>query len=137
MRLRAGNRWWGVPALFSSELYRGTADLGRSQAARAAKRCFPRPGCLCLSPIFSLAICSMNIESIDYHLEFYTGALNQVEHYQMRTPFLAPRRGERVHLHKGSLTMDVTRVTHGFVEHEGSRIEHIVKVFGDEVRSSE
>lgn len=79
----------------------------------------------------------MDIESVAYHLEFYTGSGNQVEHYRMPGPFVSPRAGERVHLHKGSLTMDVTRVVHDFVEHDGFQIQHSVKVFGDEVRGVE
>jgi hypothetical protein len=79
----------------------------------------------------------MDIERIDYHLEFYTGTSTQVEHYHPRAPFLVPRVGERVHLHQGSLTMDVTGVVHDFVEHEGARVEHVVKIFGSEVPSVE
>lgn len=79
----------------------------------------------------------MDIANIDYHLEFYTSATTQVEHYRVRWPFVLPRRGERVHLHKGSLTMDVTNVVHDFVEHDGAGLEHRVKVFGDEVNSLE
>jgi hypothetical protein len=79
----------------------------------------------------------MDIGNVDYHVEFYTGPAAQVEHYRMRGPFLLPRQGERVHLHKGSLTMNVTRVAHHFVEHDGGSIEHVVKVFGEEVPSLE
>lgn len=79
----------------------------------------------------------MDIAIVDYHLEFYTGEATQVEHYRLRGPFIPPRKGERVHLHKGSLIMDVTRVVHDFVEHDGGAIEQIVKVFGDEVPSLE
>jgi hypothetical protein len=79
----------------------------------------------------------MDIGSVDYHLEFYTEGGTQVEHYRMSGPFLAPGKGERVHLHKGSLTLDVTRVIHDFVEHDGARLQHVVKVFGDEVPSVE
>lgn len=79
----------------------------------------------------------MDIANLDYHLEFYSGGGSQVEHYRMHGPFLVPRRGERVHLHKGSLTMDVTQVVHDFVEHEGGGLEHIVKVIGTEVTAVE
>jgi hypothetical protein len=79
----------------------------------------------------------MDIGSVDYHLEFYTEGGTQVEHYRMSGPFLAPGKGERVHLHKGSLTLDVTHLIHDFVEHDGARLQHVVKVFGDEVPSVE
>lgn len=79
----------------------------------------------------------MEIESVEYHLEFYTGADAQVECYQMRCPFIPPRRGERVHLHRGSFTLDVTDVAHDLVEREGFRIRHTVKIYGTEVLTVE
>lgn len=79
----------------------------------------------------------MEIEAVEYHLEFFTGGNTHVESYQMHLPFLLPRRGERVHLHKGSLTLDVTEVAHDFVEREGSRLRHVVKIYGTEALSVE
>lgn len=75
----------------------------------------------------------MDIQTVAYHVEFYTGERNQVEHYRMPGPFVCPRVGERVHLHHGSLTMDVSRVVHDLVEHDSTHLEYTVKVYGDEV----
>jgi hypothetical protein len=75
----------------------------------------------------------MDLESVGYQLEFYTEQGNQVEHYRMPGPFLCPRVGERVHLHKGSLAMEVMRVVHDLVEHEGGHIQHTAKIFGAEI----
>lgn len=79
----------------------------------------------------------MDIDRIDYHLEFYTAGVTLVEHYHIRVPFLAPGRGDRVHLHAGSLTLDVTRVVHEIVEHNDARLTHVVKIYGDEVTAVE
>jgi hypothetical protein len=79
----------------------------------------------------------MEIEAVEYHLEFYTGGNTQVESSHMRGPFIPPRLGERVHLHKGSLTLDVTDVVHDFVEHEGFHLWHVLKIYGTEVSSVE
>ncbi len=79
----------------------------------------------------------MDIENVAYHMEFYNGPVNQVEHYRMPAAFPCPRPGERVHLHQGSLTMDVTRVVHDIVEHAGGYLHYTVKIFGDEVAALE
>ena len=79
----------------------------------------------------------MDIETVAYHVEFYTGPSNQVEHYRLPGPFICPRVGERVHLHHGSLPMDVTRVSHELVEHDGAHLEYTVKIYGDEVATLE
>ncbi len=79
----------------------------------------------------------MDIQSVACHVEFYTAAGNQVEHYRMPGTFICPRQGERIHLHQGSLTMDITRVVHDFVEHEGAQIRHTIKIFGNDVAALE
>jgi hypothetical protein len=79
----------------------------------------------------------MDIESVAYHVEFYTGPGTQVERYRISGFFVSPRAGERVHLHHGSLVLDVTRVVHDVVEHGGAHLEYTVKIYGEEVTTLE
>ena len=79
----------------------------------------------------------MEIENVACHIRFYTEPGTQLEDYRIRSFFVCPQVGERVHLHQGSLVLDVTRVAHDFVEHEGAHLEHTVKIYGQEVTSVE
>ncbi|MDQ6626668.1 MAG: hypothetical protein M3Y69_11130 [Verrucomicrobiota bacterium] len=79
----------------------------------------------------------MDIGSVACHVEFYTESGAQVEEYLISGFFVCPRAGERVHLHHGSLVLDITRVVHDLVEHEGAHLEHTVKIYGEEVTAVE
>jgi hypothetical protein len=79
----------------------------------------------------------MDIQTVAYHLEFYTSETNQVEHYRMPAAFPCPHPGERVSLHQRSLTLDIKRVVHNLVDHAGAHLEYTLKIFGDEVAELE
>jgi hypothetical protein len=79
----------------------------------------------------------MEIDSVACHVEFYTDRGSPVESYRMSRFFVCPRSGERVHLQHGSLVIDITRVAHELVEHNGAHLEHTVKIYGQEVTSLE
>jgi hypothetical protein len=73
----------------------------------------------------------MNVNRIEYHLEFYTEDGEQVEHYGNReNAFIAPRQGERVSFLSKKRTFEVTRVVHEFIEYEPFSIGYVTRVYG-------
>jgi len=55
----------------------------------------------------------MDVNKIEYHLEFYTQAGEQIEHSgNMKSALITPRQGERVCFLDKKKTFEVTRVSH-------------------------
>jgi len=79
----------------------------------------------------------MDINNIEYHLEFYTQDSTQIAQYaNMAAPIIPPRVGDQVHFHNHAITLKITRVVHEFVPRfadEPSRftLSHIIKAYGD------
>ena len=77
----------------------------------------------------------MDVNNIEYHLEFYTEDGTRIEHYgNMERAFIAPRQGERVSFLNKERTLEVTRVIHEFMEYTTPfSIGYVTKVYGKEV----
>jgi hypothetical protein len=77
----------------------------------------------------------MNVDKIEYHLEFYDQDDTQIEHYgNMGSAFIPPRKGEHVSLIGKQKTLEVTRVVHYIAEYQTPfSIGYVVRVYGKEV----
>jgi hypothetical protein len=77
----------------------------------------------------------MNVDRIEYHLEFYGDDGKQVEHYgNISSASIAPRQGERVSFLSKKRTFEVTRIVHDFIEYDAPfRIGYVTRVYGKEV----
>ena len=76
----------------------------------------------------------MDVNKIEYHLEFYNANGEQLQHYgKMENAFVLPRKGERVILGTRELALDVTRIDHEFVEYGDLRIGHVIRVHGNQM----
>jgi hypothetical protein len=76
----------------------------------------------------------MDVNKVEYHLQFYTEDGAQIEHYgNMESAFIPPRQGERVSFLAKKRTFEVTRVVHEFAEYGPSSIGYIAKVYGKEI----
>jgi hypothetical protein len=77
----------------------------------------------------------MDVNKIEYHLEFYGEDGEQVEHYgNMNSAFIPPRQGERVSLLSKKRTFEVTRIVHDFIEYDTPfSIGYVTRVYGKEV----
>jgi hypothetical protein len=77
----------------------------------------------------------MDVDRIEYHLEFYGDDGEQVEHYgNMTSAFIAPRQGEQVSFLSKQRTFEVTRIVHYFIEYDAPfRIGYVTRVYSKEV----
>jgi len=77
----------------------------------------------------------MNVNSIEYHLEFYNEDGEQVEHYgNMESAVILPRVGELASFLDKERTFEVTRIVHEFKEYQTPfSIGYVAKIYGKEV----
>jgi hypothetical protein len=76
----------------------------------------------------------VDVNMIEYHLEFYDEGGGQIEHYgNMENAFIPPRLGERVSLLGKNRTFEVTRVVYFFNEYQPLSIGYVTRVYGKEL----